>query len=141
MATPLINGKAYDYTQIVVTILGVPVAGVSAVSYTQEQEKVNNYGAGSNPVSRGHGAINTSASMTISMNDVEAIRDAAAAQYGGSLLAIPSFDISVTFLNEQKVVNHVVKNCEFTTDGMEATQGDTNIERSFDLVASHIVYR
>lgn len=138
MATPLINGRAYDYAQIQVTILGVPVAGVSAISYSQEQEKVNNFGAGSNPVSRGHGAIDTTASITISMNDVEAIRDVAP---NGSLLAIPAFDVSVTFLNAQKVVTHVIKNCEFTNDGMEATQGDTNIERSFDLVASHIVYR
>lgn len=138
MATPLINGRAYDYAQIQVTILGVPVAGVSAISYSQEQEKVNNFGAGSNPVSRGHGAIDTSASITISMNDVEAIRDAAP---NGSLLAIPAFDVTVTFLNAQKVVTHVIKNCEFTNDGMEATQGDTNIERAFDLVASHIVYR
>jgi hypothetical protein len=138
MATPLINGRAYDYAQIQVTILGVPVAGVSAISYSQEQEKVNNFGAGSNPVSRGHGTIDTSASITISMNDVEAIRDVAP---NGSLLAIPAFDVSVTFLNAQKVVTHVIKNCEFTNDGMEATQGDTNIERAFDLVASHIVYR
>ena len=53
MATPLINGRAYDYAQIEVNILGVPVAGISAISYTEEQEKVNNFGAGSNPVSRG----------------------------------------------------------------------------------------
>ena len=138
MATPLINGQAYDYTQIAVTILGVPVASVTAVNYTQEQEKVNNFGAGSNPVSRGHGTINTSASFTIGMNDIEAIRDAAV---NGSLLGIPSFDITVTYLNAQKVVTHVVKNCEFLTDGVEAAQGDTNIERAFDLVASHVVYR
>lgn len=138
MATPLINGRAYDYAQIEVNILGVPVAGISAISYTEEQEKVNNFGAGSNPVSRGHGAKNASGSITISMNDIEAIRDAAPQ---GSLLAIPSFDISVTFLNAQKVVTHVLKNVEFTNDGVEATQGDTNIERAFDVVLSHIVWR
>lgn len=138
MATPLINGRAYDYSQIEVNILGVPVAGVSAITYTQEQEKVNNFGAGSNPVSRGHGTINSSANITISMNDVEAIRDAAPL---GRLLEIPSFDISVTYLNEQKVVTHVLKNCEFLNDGVEATNGDTNIERAFDLVVSHINYR
>ena len=138
MAIPLINGRAYDYAQIQVTILGVPVAGISAISYTEEQEKVNNFGAGSNPVSRGHGAKNASGSVTVSMNDVEAIRDAA---LGGSLLAIPSFDISVTFLNAQKVVTHVLKNVEFLNDGVEASQGDTNLERSFDVVLSHIVWR
>ena len=138
MATPLINGRAYDFAQIEVNILGVPVAGVTAISYSEEQEKVNNFGAGSRPVSRGHGAINASGSITISMNDVEAIRDAAPF---GSLLQIPSFDISITFLNAQKVVTHVLKNCEFLNDGVEASQGDTDLVRSFDLVLSHIVYR
>jgi hypothetical protein len=138
MAIPLINGRAYDYAQIEVNILGVPVAGISAITYTEEQEKVNNFGAGSRPVSRGHGPINASGSVTIHMNDVEAIRDAAPL---GSLLSIPSFDISVTFLNAQKVVTHVLKNVEFLNDGVEATQGDTNIERAFDLVISHVVYR
>ena len=137
MATPLINGKAYDFTEIDVKILGVSVAGVSAISYTEEQEKVNNFGAGSRPVSRGHGAINASASITISMNDIEAIREVA---QDGSLLKIPSFDILVTFLNSQKVATHILKNCEFLSDGVEAAQADTNIERSFDLVVSHIVY-
>tara|TARA_R110002020_G_scaffold60580_1_gene163969 strand:+ start:377 stop:793 length:417 start_codon:yes stop_codon:yes gene_type:complete len=138
MAIPLINGRAYDFAQIVTTILGVPVAGISAVTYTEEQEKVNNYGAGSRPVSRGHGPITASGSVTIQMNDVEAIRDAAP---NGSLLQIPSFDITVTYLNAQKPVTHVLKNCEFTSDGVEASQGDTNIERSFDMVISHIKYR
>lgn len=138
MATPLINGRAYDYAQIEANILGVPVAGISAITYVEEQEKVNNFGAGNRPVSRGHGAINASGSVTLSMNEVEAIRDAAVE---GSLLGIPSFDITVTFLNEQKVVTHVLKNCEFLSDGVEASQGDTNIERSFDLVMSHVKYR
>lgn len=138
MATPLINGRAYDFAQIVTTILGVPVAGISAVTYTEEQEKTNNFGAGNRPVSRGHGPINASGSVTIQMNDVEALRDAAP---NGSLLQIPSFDITVTYLNAQKPVTHVLKNCEFLSDGVEASQADTNIERGFDIVISHIKYR
>ena len=138
MATPLINGRAYDFAQIDAKILGVSVSSITAISYTEEQEKVNNFGAGSRPVSRGHGAINASGSITIGMNDVEAIRDAAP---NGSLLQIPAFDVTVTYLNEQKVVTHVCKSVEFLNDGVEATQGDTNIERAFDVVLSHVVYR
>ncbi len=138
MAVPLINGRAYDFAQIEATILGVIVNGISAISYTEEQDKVNNFGAGSRPVSRGHGAINASASLTLSMNETEAIRDASPE---GSLVRVPSFDVTVTYLNEQKVVTHVLKNCEFTNDGVEASQGDTNLERAFDLTCSHIKYR
>tara|TARA_R110000796_G_scaffold74629_8_gene167826 strand:- start:5849 stop:6262 length:414 start_codon:yes stop_codon:yes gene_type:complete len=135
---PLINGRAYDFTQILVKILGAPAASASAISYTEEQAKENNYGAGTRPVSRGHGAVTVSASITLSMNDVEAIRDIAP---DGSLLKIPSFDVEVSFLNEQRVVTHVLKNCEFTNDGVESSQDDKDVKRSFNLIPSHIKYR
>lgn len=135
---PLINGRAYDFTQILVKILGAPVASVSAISYTEEQAKENNFGAGSRPVSRGKGAINASGSITLSMNDIEAIRDVA---LDGSLLKIEPFDIQVSFLNAQKVVTHVLKNCEFLDDGTEASQDDKDIKRSFNLVISNVKYR
>ena len=138
MATPLINGKAYDYTQIIMNVLGVDIHSVSSINYTEEQEKANNFGTGNRPVSRGAGAIDCSASFEISMNDVEALRDVAP---DGSLLKIPAFDISVTFNNTQGVVTHVIKNCEFTSDGVETSQGDTDIKRTFDLTPSHIKYR
>lgn len=135
---PLINGRAYDFTQILVKILGAPIASVSAISYTEEQTKENNFGAGSRPVSRGQGAINASGSITLSMNDVEAIRDVA---LNGSLLKIEPFDIQVSYLNAQKVVTHILKNCEFMDDGVETSQDDKDIKRSFNLVISHINYR
>ena len=134
--TPLINGKAYDFSDIIVTILGVPVASVSAIKYKEEQEKKNNYGAGDRPVSRGKGAIEADASFDISMNDVEAIR---AVALDGSLLKVPAFDIVVFFGNGANPVTHVLKNCEFLSDGVEVSQGDTDTKRSFDLVISHIV--
>ena len=135
---PLINGRAYDFTQILVKILGSPVASVSAISYTEEQTKENNFGAGSRPVSRGKGAINASGSITLSMNDIEAIRDVA---LDGSLLKIEPFDIQVSFLNAQKVVTHILKNCEFLDDGVEASQDDKDVKRSFNLVISNVKYR
>lgn len=138
MAVPLVNGQAFDYTQIIVSILGVPIVSVSSISYTEEQEKVNNMGTGNRPVSRGRGAIDASGSVEISMNDIEAIRDVAPS---GSLLLIPAFDIVVVFGNPQNVQTHVLKNCEFTNDGVETTQGDTDIKRTFDLVISDIQYR
>jgi hypothetical protein len=134
----LINGKAYDFTQIAVKILGAPTVSVSAIDYTEEQAKENNYGTGSRPVSRGRGAITASAKITISMNDSEAIRDVAP---DGSLLKLAPFDIEVCFLNEQKIVNHVIKNCEFTTDGVSGSTGDKDLKKSFDLLPSHIKYR
>lgn len=136
--TPLINGRAYDFAQIVCNVLDVPLMGITSVSYSETQEKTNNYGAGKWAVSRGHGVVEAEVSLDIHMNDIEALRDAAP---NGRLLDIPAFDITVTFLNENKVVTHTLKNCEFTSDGVEGSQGDTQLTRSFDLVCSHVEYR
>lgn len=137
MALPLINGKAYDYTQISIAILGGVIYGVTDISYTEEQEKTNNFGTGNRPVSRGQGAIDASGSMTISMNDVEALREVSPNR---SLLQLPAFDIVVVFGNSQAVRKHVLKNVEFTNDGVETSQGDTDIARTFDLVLSHVEF-
>ncbi len=95
MAVPaLINGQAYDYTQIIMSVLGVPVAGVTSINYTEEQEKTNNFGAGNRPVSRGRGAIEASGSIELSMNEIEALRDAAPS---GSMLKIPPFEITIVY--------------------------------------------
>ena len=135
---PLINGTAYDFAQIIVNILGVPVASVSSIEYEETQEKVNNYGAGNRPVSRGKGAIEATATIEMSMNDIEAIRNVA---LDGSLLNVPSFDITVFFVNPQSPQTHVLKNCEFTNDGISGSQGDTDLKKSFELVVSHIKFR
>ena len=138
MALPLINGKAYDFVLITAVVLGVPLPSISNINYIEEQEKTNNFGLGNRPVSRGQGAIDASGSFDISMNDIEALRDAAP---NGSLLQIPAFDIIVVYGNPQKPVTHVLKNVEFTNDGVEASQGDTDIKRTFDIVISHVKYR
>lgn len=135
---PLINGRAYDFTQVVVKIFGASVSSVSAISYSEEQAKENNYGTGTRPVSRGRGAKNASGSITLSMNDIEAIRDTIDT---GSLLDIEPFDVQISYLNSEKVVTHILKNCEFTNDGVEASQDDKDLKKSFDLVISHINYR
>jgi len=135
---PLINGRAYSYAEVKIKIAGVEVPSVSKISYSEEQQKENNYGTGSRPVSRGIGKIECKASIEIAMNDVEALRDNAR---DGSLLKLPTFDIEVSFLNAQKVVTHTIKNCEFTTDGVEAGVDDKDVKKSFDLIPSHILYR
>lgn len=135
---PLINGTAYDFAQVIVTIGNVPVASVSSIEYEETQEKVNNYGAGVRPVSRGKAQIEASATIEFSMNDVEAIRDTAV---DGSLLNIPAFDITVFYGNPQRPTTHVLKNCEFKNDGIGGSQGDTDLKKSFELVVSHIKWR
>ncbi|MGR3791563.1 DUF2586 family protein [Flavobacterium sp. TN-1] len=49
--TPLINGREYGWADLAVTIAGVPVMGITAIKYEEEQEKDNIYGAGRHQLS------------------------------------------------------------------------------------------
>lgn len=135
--TPLINGEAYDFASVVCNILGVPVMSISAINYATKQEKVNNYGAGKYPVSRGRGVKEYEASLDIAMEDIEKLREVAP---NGDLTDIPPFDITVSFLKEGANTTHVLKACEFTEDGVDASQGDTEIKKGFPLMPGSIKY-
>ena len=134
----LVNGQAYDYVSIEVLIAGVPMPSVKSINYQVNQEKTNNYGTNAKPVSRGRGAKEFTASLDISMNDVEALRSAAP---NGQLVDIPPFDIIVAFGNIQNPVVHRLKMCEFVNDGVEGSQGDTDLTRTFDLMPADILFR
>ena len=135
----LINGQAYSYTDIVMLLAGVPLASVSEINYKIEQEKVNNIGLSSKPVSRGRGAKNPTGSIKVAMDETQVIRANAP---NGSLLDIPPFDIQVTFLNPttEKLATHILKNCEFTVDGHEMAAGDTEIAMTYDLIIGDIIF-
>jgi len=134
---PLINGKTYDYVSITMTILGVPILGVKSINYTEEQEKNNNYGTGTMPVSRGQGEIKCSGSLELPMEEVERIRSASP---NGKLLDIGMFDIVIVHGVIGKIVTHTLKNVEFLDDGVETSSGDTQISRTFNILPSHIIY-
>ena len=137
IAQPLINGSAYSWADILLQLLGRPVVGVTKVMYSDNQEKVNNYGAGIYPISRGQGQYKAEASITLEMKELERIQ--AAIGTGGRLQNIPAFPITVSYVNaENLVVTHKLFNCEFTGQKREIKAGDTTVEVELPLILSHI---
>ena len=138
MALPLINGRTYDYASIIVNIMSVPVAGISAIEYSDEQEVEDNYGAGTMPVNRGFGKYKAMAKLTLYMEEVEAITSLAV---GGRLQNIPEFDIVVAYVNSGNLpVVHKIRNCRFKSNNRKSKSGDTKIEVELDLICSHITW-
>lgn len=135
--TPLINGTAYSFAQVVVNLLNGDINSVAAINYKRTQEKTNNYGAGDEPVSRGKGVKESEADITFSMNDGVALRNSVPSK---DLLDIPPFDIVVTYRHPDRVVTDILKNCEFLEDGRELEQGDTDADFNYPLLPSHILY-
>ena len=136
---PMINGVQHSWATIQALIEGVITTGYVAVSYEDKQDIQNIYGAGQNPVGRGYGRIESTASITLLRDEIESIRKSSPT---GRLQDIAPFDIVIAFLpiGGATIANHVIKNCQFTDDGMEAKEGDTKNEKQLNLLPSHIVW-
>lgn len=135
---PLINGVEFSWSSITVTILGIPVAGITALSYQYGQEKSNIFGSGSNVVARTQNNRIPEASITLLTKEVFAIVKAAPQN---DLTKVPMFDITVSYLNNAGSQQHdVIKNCEFTTNIISSQQNNDSIPIELPLVCSHIEY-
>ena len=137
---PLINGNSYGWSMINVNILGRSVVGITAVSYSENQEMENNYGAGNRPISRGYGRITSEASLTLDMTEIEALQAIAP---NGRLQEIPEFDVIVSYvpLNQNQIVTHKLRNARFLNNGREVEEGAMNITQQMELIVSHIEWK
>ena len=134
---PLINGREYGWADIVATIGGVPVTGITAIKYGEEMEKENIYGAGRNPVSRGYGRVKSTASITLLSGTVFALKSKAPK---GQLHRIAPFPITVSYQPDAgPMVVHVLKNCEFKKTEFDWKEGDMSKPIELELIISHIV--
>lgn len=133
---PLINGITYTYANIILNILGLPIAGVTAIEYSDDQDMEDNYGAGIYPVNRGFGQYKAEGKVTLYMEEVEALTNAAP---GRRLQNIPEFDIVVAYVNASNVpVTHKIRNVRFKNNNRKTKTGDKKIEIELDILTSHI---
>lgn len=133
---PLINGEDYVFSQIELYIAGRKIEGCTAIDFSKKQEKVNNYGMGTRAISRGRGKVECEASLTLTMNEVVAIRKNAPSK---DLLRIPSFNVTVCWSEDGvQIQTAVLENCEFTEDKTATISGDTITEIELPLIVADI---
>lgn len=133
---PLINGKSYEYADVTLLVLGIPIIGTTAIEYGEVANTENIYATGRFPVSRAYGTVEPTAKITLLMEEVMNI---VAASPNGRLYEIPMFDIVVTYTDASLIpVTHKLRNCQFKNNTIGATTGDTSIPVELDLVISHI---
>lgn len=133
---PLINGVEYGWSDVVLCINGVPVAGITAISYGDKQDMQNIYGAGRHPVGRGKGRIIPSAKITLLMSEVVAIQSQSV---NGRIQDIAPFDITVSYLPANgKIVTDKIRNCQFVENKREPKEGDMSIPVELELLPGFI---
>lgn len=136
---PFINGKGYEWSDITVNVMGVPLAGITAIEYGETQDMTNIYAAGRFVNSRGYGKIEPSAKMTLLMAEVSNIM--AVAPFG-RLQDIPEFDIVVAYLDISLIPRiHKLRNVRFKNVPFGSATGDTSIEVELELILSHIEWQ
>lgn len=115
--------------------------GVSKISWNIKRNIQTNYGLGGEPVNRGIGNREYTASITMDYNTQVQLRALA-----GTLMALGEFDLTISFANNIDNVEGdwttetvTLKGCIFNEDGMEAEQDSTNLTKDFDLNPFKIV--
>ena len=135
---PIINGVAYTHADIVLNFEGVPVIGLVAISYKDEQSIEPNYSTGNKPTSVGIGQVEFEASITVTMEAAQFLTSIAPS---GRVQNLPFFDIGVNFLPEnQALVRHVLKQCKFKGRDQSSETGNSQIEVVMPLFVSDISY-
>lgn len=137
--TALVNGVNYSWADIQLILFGVPIQGITGINYSVKQQKDNNYGAGSRPVSRGYGNVEFEGSIEIYRDEWQKI---IALSPNGDPNALPPFSIQVLYGGSRVTASvDVLKMVEFTVDEMKAKQGDTKLLVSIPLVIGDVVHR
>jgi hypothetical protein len=136
---PLINGVNYSWANIVVVLFDIPVIGITKISYKRKETKVNNYGIGQEPISRGYGNIEYEAEIEIYADELRRIIASAPNQ---DILAIPPFKVQVIFENTLGLLaQDTLLNCEFTEDSIASTQNDQKILVTIPLIICGITHK
>lgn len=133
---PLINGIQYGSPniQVILPVLGL-VVGISSINYSKEQTIEDNYGLGSDPVSRGFGQNKYSGDITIfketwnKIIDISPLRDPS---------KLPLFDIAVVYTGAAGVRKEVLRAVSFKTNPVGVNAGDTKIMCKIDLAIGSI---
>lgn len=138
MPAPLVNGTRHSWASIETNMLGRTISGITSIEYEDNQEKVDNYGAGVFPVSRGLGKYEAKAKIGLHAYEIDAIQ--AALGPGQRLTNIAPFNIVVSYkpVGSDLLITHVIRNCEFKSNKRSVKTGDTAIENEFELITSHI---
>ncbi len=138
---PEVNGRALGWADVVVNIGGVAVNGITGISYSDTETMTNVYGIGQYPVARSYGNIVASASITLYLDEVEAIIKSSPT---GRLQDILPFDIIVQFVRDGKAeVTHRIRKAQFKENKIElkpTIDGEPK-NATFELIVSHIEWK
>jgi hypothetical protein len=129
--TPFVlNGVSYSDGRFAIN--GIDLPGIRGLNLTVEMEKTNKFGAGVYPVARGRGVKDLTGSIDLDIETRNILMSAFAIPT--ELTDMPPFNLTAIFDNGVELIKVVATAVEFKSDGIETSQGDDEIVRSYDIV-------
>lgn len=134
-----VNQKEYAWGEIIVSIMGRPIAGVTAIEYKTKMAKEARYGAGRQAKSIQHGKRENDGSITLMQSEVIALNRAAKEAGYKDLLDIEP-NIAITYLKDGIITNDRIVCASFTEIPSGMKEGDLQSEHSIPFIALDVEY-
>lgn len=133
-------GKLTGWNQTTFNLLGRDVIGIEEFEYNDTTKKENAYGAGGMPVGWTEGNYEAKASVTLYLEEEQAIQRALPA--GKRLQDITIFDIIVQYAHPETgiIVTDIVHNCQFTGRSKTGKNNEGKMISKQELLCSHITW-
>lgn len=129
-------GQLAGWNNITCRILGRDVVGIAKVGYDYTEDNGYEFGAGKYPVGFAEG--NHEASASIDLYQEEYLKIVGQLPSGKKITDIDPFDIVVSYDYKDRTITDVIRGCKFLGSGIEVSQGDRTIIRSFELICHSI---
>lgn len=139
--TKIINkfGTMTGWNSVTANFLGRDAEGISKLSYDDTEALENVYGAGKYPIGRSSGNYEAKCSMTLYKEEIDALK--LALPKGKRLQDVASFDIVVVYAkSDGSITKDIIHNVQFTSDGVDISQGDGTVQTEYPMIVSHITW-
>lgn len=135
-----INQKEYGWGDIVISIMGRPIIGVTGIEFKTGKTKERRYGAGRHAKSIQHGRREVDGTLTLMQSEVIALNRAAKAAGHKDLLDL-EVNIIITYASDAGVVtNDRIICASFSEIPSGSKEGDLQAECALPFIALDIEY-
>lgn len=136
---PLINGNMYQFSSLILTVLGVPFPFLTAVNYESSNESSMFYGTSKTPIAQTKGNASHTASITIPASQRDAFL-ALVTQGGARGVFDSPFTVTISYAEEgEPVVTDVLEGCRILKVGQAYSQGNEPLSIDIELSVPTII--
>lgn len=125
-----LNGVSFSDAKV--TFNGLNLPGIRGLNVTVQQDKANKFGAGVYPVARGRTVKDPTGSLDMDLETRNLLKNTFAPLT--ELTDVPPGVLTVIFDNGVQNIIINITAVEFLNDGLETSQGDDEVVRSYDIV-------